>query len=88
MERYLIESPHDPEDCRKILEQIAAAGYLHYFDWGCASGIHCGWAIVETVDLENAYQIVPWSIRKKSRIIKLNRFEDVDLSHTSGPGSA
>ena len=83
MERYLIETPHDPEDCHKLVEEISAAGYLHHFEWGCAAGVHCGWAIVETVDLENATQIVPWSVRSKARIVKLNQFKDVDLLHTS-----
>ena len=83
MERYLIEAPHDAGDCHKLVEQISAAGFLHYFEWGCAEGIHCGWAIVETVDIENATQIVPAMIRGKSRIVRLNKFEDVDPLHPS-----
>ena len=85
MERYLIETPHDPEDCHKLVQEITAAGYLHYFDWGCADGIHCGWAIVETVNLSNARQIVPGMVRAKSRIVKLNKFEDVDPLHPPRP---
>jgi len=83
MERYLIETPHDPDDCHKLVQEISAAGYLHYFEWGCAAGIHCGWAIVETVSLANAAQIVPGLVRGKSRIVKLNKFDDVDSLHPS-----
>jgi len=81
MDRYLIESPHSAEDCDKIIEQISAAGYLHNFDWGCADGVHCGWAIVETDNISHASQIVPWAVRDKARIVKLIKFETDDYHH-------
>ncbi len=81
MDRYLIESPHDAADCHKIVEQVSAAGYLHHFDWGCADGVHCGWAIVETDSLAHATQIVPWSVRSKARIVKLVKFDSDDPYH-------
>jgi hypothetical protein len=81
MDRYLIETPHDAEDCHKLVEQIAALGYLHHFEWGCADGVHCGWAMVETDSLAHARQMVPWDVREKARVIKLNKFEDVDPLH-------
>jgi hypothetical protein len=81
MDRYLIESPHDADDCHKIVEQFAAAGYLHNFDWGCADGVHCGWAIIETDSLAHATQIVPWTVRDKARIVKLIKFEVADPLH-------
>jgi hypothetical protein len=81
MDRYLIESPHDAADCHNIVEQVSAAGYLHHFDWGCADGVHCGWAIVETDSLAHATQIVPWSVRSKARIVKLVKFDSDDPYH-------
>ena len=50
MDRYLVETPHTAEDCKLVVDQIYAMGYLHYFDWGCKSGIHSGWAIIEAED--------------------------------------
>ncbi len=81
MERYLIESPHEAEECENVIRQVAAAGYLHNFDWGCADGIHCGWAIVETDSPDHASQIVPWTVRKKARIVKLVKYEQGDPYH-------
>ena len=75
MNRYLIESPHAADDCDAIIREIHAAGYLHYFEWGCHDGAHCGWAIIETDNREHARQIVPWQIRDKARIVKLEKFE-------------
>lgn len=74
MDRYLVESPHDAGDCDAIIKEIHAAGYLHHFEWGCHDGAHCGWAIIETDNREHAKQIVPWRIRDKARIVKLEKF--------------
>jgi len=81
MNRYMIESPHAPEECQKIIQEFSAAGYLHYFEWGCHDGDHTGWAIVETDDHEHARQIVPWVVRSKARIVKLEKFKKVDPLH-------
>jgi hypothetical protein len=32
MEMYRIETPLDPEDCHRLVQEINAAGYLHYFE--------------------------------------------------------
>ena len=74
MDRYLVESPHEAHDCDAIIKEIHAAGYLHHFEWGCHDGDHCGWAIIETDNREHAKQIVPWQIRDKARVVKLEKF--------------
>ena len=81
MDRFLIETPHEAEDCHKLVDQISAMGYLHHFEWGCADGVHCGWAIIETESQEHARQMVPWEVRDKARVVKLNRFATVDPLH-------
>jgi hypothetical protein len=81
MDKYLIESPHDPEDCENIIQQVHAAGYLHYFDWGCHGGVHTGWAIIETDNIEHAKQIVPWTVRDKARIVKIEKLQGPDTIH-------
>ena len=85
MDRFLIESPHDPEDCDKIVREVHNAGFLHFFDWGCHAGVHTGWAIIETDSLEHAKQMVPWNIRDKARIVKIERYKDDDPIHTHKP---
>jgi hypothetical protein len=75
MDRFVIESSHTAEDCKKAVKEIHAAGYLHHFEWGCDTGVHTAWAIVEAVDLEHAKQIVPWMFRDKSRVVKVVKYE-------------
>jgi len=83
MYRYLIESPHELKDCALILQQIKAMGYLYNFDWGCQSDVHTGWAIIEVENESQARMVVPWMVREKARIIKLNKFSpaEVDTLH-------
>jgi hypothetical protein len=81
MDRYLIESPHTAEDCDKAIEEIAMAGFLHHFEWGCKDGVHSAWAIIEAENREHARQIVPWMMREKARIVKLVKFEVADPVH-------
>ena len=81
MNRYLIESPHKPEDCERIIKEVQAAGYLHHFEWGCHDGVHAGWAIVETDNIEHARQMIPWDVRNLARVVKVENFEKVDPLH-------
>ena len=83
MHRFLIESPHDLKDCALLLKEVKAMGYLHHFEWGCSAGDHTGWAIIELESEEDARLVVPPFVRKRARIVRLNRFsaEEVDLMH-------
>ena len=57
------------------------AGYLHQFEWGCDTGVHTAWAIVEAVDIEHAKQIVPWMFRDKSRVVKVVKYDIAGKIH-------
>ncbi len=76
MERYLIETPHTAQDCRLLVDEIYATGYLHNFDWGCKAGVHSGWAIIEADNEADARLAVPPMVRNKARVIQLNKFTD------------
>jgi hypothetical protein len=75
MERYLIETPHSAEDCDQLINQVYAMGYLYHFDWGCMVGVHSGWAIIEAESEADARLAVPSMVRKKARVVRLNKFE-------------
>ena len=81
MDRYLIESPHAPEDCHKAVKEIHAAGYLHHFEWGCEDGVHTAWAILEAASLEHAQQIVPWMFRDKARFVRVVKYDVAGKIH-------
>ena len=74
MERYLIETPHEANDCSILISQITAMGFLYHFDWGCPDGVHSGWAIIVAEDEAQARMIVPPVLRGKARVVKLTKF--------------
>ena len=74
MDRYLIETPHTDDDCQKLIDNVYAMGYIYHFDWGCDAGVHCGWAIIEAEDEEQARLAVPSLVRNKARVIKLKKY--------------
>jgi len=57
-----------------LVDQVYAMGYLHHFEWGCEVGIHNGWAIIEAENEAQAKLAVPPLVRRKARVIKLNKF--------------
>jgi hypothetical protein len=75
MDRYLIETPHRNQDCLNLLQILHAQGYLVHFDWGCKSGVHTGWAIIEAESEAQARLAVPPLVRGEARVIKLNKFD-------------
>ena len=75
MDRFLIESPHEPEECRKVVKNVYAQGYLYNCDWGCKSGVHKAWVTIEAESEDQALWVVPPILRVKARAIKLVKFE-------------
>lgn len=84
MNRYVIESPHRADQCDQAIADLNAAGYLHYFEWGCKDNDHTGWAIVDAESADHARQMVPWYLREKARIVRLVKFEVADPEHKPG----
>lgn len=78
MDRFLIETPHSAQECKILVEQVHAMGYLYHFDWGCLTGVHCGWAIIEAENETQARLAVPPIVRSKARVVRLNKFEGHD----------
>jgi len=85
MERYLIESPHSAHDCRHVMEQVINLGYITHYDWGCESGVHTGWVIIEAENEEEALLSVPTFVRHEARAVRLNKFspEKFENMHSS-----
>ncbi len=85
--RYLVISPHTPEECIKELDEISAEGAatLAKFDWGCKAGDHTGYAMVTAKTDEEALSIVPEALRGQAKAIKLNKFTmaDIKMAHAS-----
>lgn len=76
MARYLIESPHTTEECLRALDEILVRGpgALAKYDFGCMSGDHTGYCIVEAGSESEAKETVPTFLRGKARIVKVDKF--------------
>ena len=78
MPRFLIEVPHEAEmvACARVVQAFLSSGshFLAQADWGCKSGNHSAWMIVDVESQEDARSIVPLPFRPQARIIGLNTF--------------
>jgi len=75
MQKFMIISPHTHEECTLVVKQTLAIGYLTHFWWGCKSGDHTGYAMIEANDADEALLSIPTMIRKKGRAIGLVQFD-------------
>lgn len=75
MDRFLVESPHTADECKRVVQDVHALGYLYNTEWGCGAGVHESWVIIEAENATQALQVVPHSIRKNARAVKLEKFD-------------
>ena len=84
---YLIMSPHTKESCLADLDAVLAETpqLLDSIEWGCMSGDHTGYLIVQAESEDAARQMLPTSLRKDAKIIPLNKFtaDQIRSFHTS-----
>jgi len=86
MTEFVVEMPHTEADCLKGLDEMAGKGdkFLKQVRWGCPSGVHIGWAIVEAKDESEVRNLVGSPVMlSKARIVKVSRFsrKDVESFH-------
>lgn len=76
MSKYLIESPHTKEQCLQALDDTLAKGpgVLAKYEFGCMAGDHRGWAIVDADNVNAVRNLIPDTLRSKSRIVPLTEF--------------
>lgn len=58
MDRYLIESPHEEGEGKRLVKNVYAEGYLNHCDWGCKGGVHK--ASVAVIDERRDRSSVEW----------------------------
>jgi hypothetical protein len=78
MTRYLLISPHTPEQCLGTLDAVEAMpggkAELAKWEWGCMSGDHTGYRIVTASSADEALKLVPEDVRSQAKAVKLNTF--------------
>jgi hypothetical protein len=77
MARYMIESPHTPEECLRALDEELAKGkeVLDKIEYGCKAGDHTGYALVDAITRDDALnKYVPSFLQNKARVIEVGKF--------------
>jgi len=73
---YLIEFHHTPETCLATLDKFSsdAPEILNKIEWGCLSGDHTGYMIVDAKNEVGALQTLPASLRPEAKAEKVDKF--------------
>ena len=78
MPKFLIEVPHEADtlECTRVVHVFLSTGshFLTNAEWGCKSGVHSAWMLVDMDDKAQALAIVPPAFRAHARIVGLTRF--------------
>jgi hypothetical protein len=76
MAKYMIEAPHSAEKCNIALYEILKKdpNLPEKFDWGCNSGVHTGWIIVDAENESEARKKLPTMLQSDARVVELNKF--------------
>ena len=81
MQKFMIISQHTHDECTMVVKQTLAIGYLTHFWWGCKSGDHTGYAMIEANNPDEALLSIPTMIRKKGKAIGLVQFDPDKVKH-------
>ena len=78
MPKFLIEVPHEADtlECTRVVHVFLSTGshFLTNAEWGCKSGVHSAWMLVDMDTRADALAIVPPAFRAHARIVGLTRF--------------
>ncbi|HOC42730.1 MAG TPA: hypothetical protein PKJ99_06885 [Thermoanaerobaculales bacterium] len=74
--RWMIVTSHTPEKCLADLDAVMASKpeMLNRIEWGCKSGDHTGYVVVDASSEQAARQMLPAPMQATARVIRLNRF--------------
>ena len=83
--RFLVEVPHTIEDCLQALDETKALGNekLMKWSWGCVTGDHTAYILVDAKNEAEALKWVPASETSKAKVMKLTVFtpEQIQAFH-------
>jgi hypothetical protein len=83
--KYLIKSTHTAEQCLASLDEMSKTDpkLLDKFTWGCKSGDHTGYAVLEGESDSAVRSMLPTSARTSAKIEKVDKFtaEEIKAMH-------
>jgi len=73
---YMIKFPHTAKTCLSLLDELSSDSpeILDKIEWGCLSGDHTGYMIVNSKNEVAALQLLPAPIRNEVKVEKLDKF--------------
>lgn len=80
--RYLVELPHDADECVWVMDEIVGRGphFQTMFWWGCHVGDHRAWAFV---DGQGRQEVLEWALppvlRERALVHRLSRMDGREL---------
>jgi hypothetical protein len=80
MSSYMIESPHTPEECLAVMDDVAKTKGLSAWSWGCMDGNHTAYRMVQAKDEAAALAMVPESVRGKAHAYKVGKMTPAMLA--------
>jgi hypothetical protein len=82
---YLVKFTHTKESCLAALDKISKdnSKLLAKIDWGCMSGDHTGYMIINGKDEKSVMAMIPESIRDQVKVEKVDKFtkEQIESFH-------
>ena len=74
--KYMITTPHTKEECLRALDEQLAKGpeILKKFSYGCRTGDHTGYALVDVKNELEARGLVPGFLISKARLVEVDEF--------------
>lgn len=73
---YMVIASHTPEQCMNHMTEVKAKGdaYLSKFYFGCMSGDHTAYAIMDAASEEAVKKMLPKGMQETAKIIKVDKF--------------
>jgi hypothetical protein len=81
MHPYLLMFPHTSESCLATLDKISGDSpeLLNKIDWGCKSGDHTGYIILDGKNEADVLQMIPTALRSSTKVEQVNKFSMTDI---------
>jgi hypothetical protein len=80
MSTFMIEAPHTAEECLSVLDATDKMHDLDKWQFGCMSGNHTAYRVVQATDEAAALAMVPESVRGKATAHKVTKFTPAMLA--------
>jgi len=77
---YLVESHHTPQECMTTLDKMSQKPEIFQrFEWGCHSGEHTGWAIVQGTNETTVRNMIPADMEQKTKVIQVEKYTPEEI---------